>query len=308
MRHLSLLHGCNLADHTYGTETNLDTQFPRLSNAYGCPTLSSLAEKLRVVEQQMDEGKVMLIGEDGKLLKPIRITYEVPSSQENASLKEQHVSINSSFNKVVNDDTSTSKVNFRLLETNDTLNDTDLIIPRSPVEEVNNICTHMLLDSYMNTMCEESWGKNSYAYVLIELNAENDFKDHLVVVIPLLEEPSYTRMTIRVEYRWTPPRCSSCCDHQHGKKMAFRMKSKLEYRHVSTRGGSTSKSHDNEASKKVNHASTSGTSKYPTMVNNKVVDPVLCNSFDMLNMVNNDDDDDVDISSGYGTKTRKSWF
>nr|GEY39818.1 hypothetical protein [Tanacetum cinerariifolium] len=42
--------------------------------------------------------------------------------------------------------------------------------------------------------------------------------------------------------------------------MAFRMKSKLEYRHVSTWGGSTSKSHDNDVSKKVNQASTSGTS------------------------------------------------
>jgi hypothetical protein len=61
------------------------------------------------------------------------------------------------------------------------------------------------------------------------------------------------------------------------------MKSKLEYLPVSKR-------HGNEASKNVNGASTSGTSMYPNVVKNKATDPVLSNSFDMLNMVDNDDD------------------
>ncbi|GKA27961.1 hypothetical protein Tco_0714129 [Tanacetum coccineum] len=34
-------------------------------------------------------------------------------------------------------------------------------------------------------------------------NGENDFKDHLVATIHLLEEPNYTRITIRVEYDCT---------------------------------------------------------------------------------------------------------
>lgn len=69
----------------------------------------------------------------------------------------------------------------------------------------SKIGTPMLIDSYTNTMCEESWGRNSYARALIELNAENEFKERLVVAVPFLDKPGYTRMTIRVEYEWNPP-------------------------------------------------------------------------------------------------------
>ncbi|GJZ46925.1 hypothetical protein Tco_0600757 [Tanacetum coccineum] len=37
--------------------------------------------------------------------------------------------------------------------------------------------TPMLLDSYTITICEETWGRNSYARALIELNADNVLKD-----------------------------------------------------------------------------------------------------------------------------------
>ncbi|GJT99634.1 hypothetical protein Tco_1109973 [Tanacetum coccineum] len=48
--------------------------------------------------------------------------------------------------------------------------------------------TPMLLDSYVNTIYEESWGRNSYAQALIELHAENEFKDSLVGVVPLSDQ------------------------------------------------------------------------------------------------------------------------
>nr|GEU67371.1 RNA-directed DNA polymerase, eukaryota, reverse transcriptase zinc-binding domain protein [Tanacetum cinerariifolium] len=40
------------------------------------------------------------------------------------------------------------------------------------------------LDSYTSNMCVSSWGKSTYARVLIKVSAENDLKDELVVVIP----------------------------------------------------------------------------------------------------------------------------
>nr|GEY85887.1 hypothetical protein [Tanacetum cinerariifolium] len=40
----------------------------------------------------------------------------------------------------------------------------------------------LMLDSYTNSMCLESWGRSSYARVLIEINACNDFLDNLVMV------------------------------------------------------------------------------------------------------------------------------
>ncbi|GKC67419.1 uncharacterized protein Tco_1100017 [Tanacetum coccineum] len=138
----------------------------------------------------------------------------------------------SSFAKIVNLETTTSKDNFRLLESTDILNDTDLTIPRSvPLilktwstsvclskDDLRRISvwvklhdipmaaytcdglsmissklgTPMLLDSYTKTLCEESRGRNCHARALIELNAENDFKDHLVAVVSLLDEPGHT--------------------------------------------------------------------------------------------------------------------
>ncbi|GJR84548.1 ESKIMO 1-like protein [Tanacetum coccineum] len=68
----------------------------------------------------------------------------------------------------------------------------------------------MMLDSYTNSMCLESWGRSSYARVLIEINACNDFSDNLVMVVPNLEVTGYTKETIRIEYEWKPPRCSTC--------------------------------------------------------------------------------------------------
>ncbi|GKE43238.1 hypothetical protein Tco_1470522 [Tanacetum coccineum] len=48
------------------------------------------------------------------------------------------------------------------------------------------IGTPMMLDSYTNSMCLESWGRSSHARVLIEIDACNDFNDNLVMVVPNL--------------------------------------------------------------------------------------------------------------------------
>ncbi|GKG16404.1 hypothetical protein Tco_0358727, partial [Tanacetum coccineum] len=64
-------------------------------------------------------------------------------------------------------------------------------------------------------MCLESWGRSSYARVLIEINACNDFSDNLVMVVPNLEGTGYTKETIRIEYEWEPPRCSTCLIFGH---------------------------------------------------------------------------------------------
>ncbi|GKA58730.1 hypothetical protein Tco_0758043 [Tanacetum coccineum] len=53
----------------------------------------------------------------------------------------------------------------------------------------------MMLDSYTNNMCLDSWGRSSYAISLIEINACNEFKDNLVMVVPKLEGRGYTKET-----------------------------------------------------------------------------------------------------------------
>ncbi|GKC52557.1 zinc knuckle CX2CX4HX4C containing protein, partial [Tanacetum coccineum] len=49
------------------------------------------------------------------------------------------------------------------------------------------IGTLMMLDSYINSMCLESWWRSNYARILIEINDCKDFSDHLVMAVPNLE-------------------------------------------------------------------------------------------------------------------------
>ncbi|GJY39655.1 retrotransposon protein, putative, ty1-copia subclass [Tanacetum coccineum] len=70
--------------------------------------------------------------------------------------------------------------------------------------------TPLMLDSYTSDMCMQSWGRSSYARVMIELRADVELKDNIVVAMhKITREGHYTR-NVRVEYEWKPPRCSSC--------------------------------------------------------------------------------------------------
>ncbi|GJX46036.1 uncharacterized protein Tco_0271226 [Tanacetum coccineum] len=50
----------------------------------------------------------------------------------------------------------------------------------------------LMLDLYTSTMCNESWGRSSYARAMIEIDAENVIKESVVVVVPELEGEGYT--------------------------------------------------------------------------------------------------------------------
>ncbi|GKA89116.1 hypothetical protein Tco_0810928 [Tanacetum coccineum] len=139
-------------------------------------------------------------------------------------------------------------------------------------------------------------GRSSYARILIELRADVELKDNIVVDMPKIMREGHYTCNVRVEYEWKPPRCLSCkvFGHIHeeckkntgagenktvkkpsqtsrgvpvGPKMGF--KPQKEYRPVP---------------KKPN-ASSSGNKK-------KGVEPTIevsnSNPFDALNLVNND--------------------
>nr|GEU89713.1 hypothetical protein [Tanacetum cinerariifolium] len=53
--------------------------------------------------------------------------------------------------------------------------------------------TSLMLDSYISDMCIQSWGRSSYARALIEVWANVELKDHIVVAMPkLVGEGFYT--------------------------------------------------------------------------------------------------------------------
>ncbi|GJX41565.1 zinc knuckle CX2CX4HX4C containing protein [Tanacetum coccineum] len=68
----------------------------------------------------------------------------------------------------------------------------------------------VMLDSYTSSMCNESWGRSSFARCLIEVNSEADLVDVVTIGIPSLSGDGFTKETIRVEYEWRPPRCDIC--------------------------------------------------------------------------------------------------
>ncbi|GKD60792.1 retrotransposon protein, putative, ty1-copia subclass [Tanacetum coccineum] len=70
--------------------------------------------------------------------------------------------------------------------------------------------TSLMLDSYTSDMCLQSWDMSSYARVMIELWADVELKDTIVVVMPKIIGERYYTCTVRVEYEWKPPRCSCC--------------------------------------------------------------------------------------------------
>ncbi|GKA70097.1 hypothetical protein Tco_0776161 [Tanacetum coccineum] len=56
-------------------------------------------------------------------------------------------------------------------------------------------------------MCNESWGRSSFARCLIKVNSEADIVDVVTIGIPSLSRDGFTKETIRVEYEWRPPKC-----------------------------------------------------------------------------------------------------
>ncbi|GJW84889.1 zinc knuckle CX2CX4HX4C containing protein [Tanacetum coccineum] len=69
---------------------------------------------------------------------------------------------------------------------------------------------YVMLDSNTSSMCNDSWGRSSFARCLIEVNLEADLVDVVTIGIPSLIGDGFTKETIRVEYEWRPPRCDIC--------------------------------------------------------------------------------------------------
>ncbi|GJV78293.1 putative ribonuclease H-like domain-containing protein [Tanacetum coccineum] len=59
--------------------------------------------------------------------------------------------------------------------------------------------TSLMFDSYTSDMCMQSWGMSSYARVMIELRADEELKDTIVVAMQKLVGEGFNIFTIRVE-------------------------------------------------------------------------------------------------------------
>ncbi|GJZ33203.1 putative reverse transcriptase domain-containing protein [Tanacetum coccineum] len=66
--------------------------------------------------------------------------------------------------------------------------------------------THLMLDSYTSDMYMQSWGRSSYAKAMIEMRADVELKDNIVVAMPKITGEGYYTCNIRVGYEWKLPR------------------------------------------------------------------------------------------------------
>ncbi|GJX35089.1 cytokinin dehydrogenase 3-like protein [Tanacetum coccineum] len=73
----------------------------------------------------------------------------------------------------------------------------------------------LMLDSYTSDMCIQSWGRSSYARVMIDLRADVELKDNIIVDMPRIKGEGHYICNVYVEYEWKPPRCSFCKVFRH---------------------------------------------------------------------------------------------
>ncbi|GJZ50917.1 hypothetical protein Tco_0605432 [Tanacetum coccineum] len=64
----------------------------------------------------------------------------------------------------------------------------------------------LMFDSNSADMYMQSWGQSSYARAMIELRADVELKDNIVVVMPKVAGEGHYTCNVHVEYEWKPPR------------------------------------------------------------------------------------------------------
>ncbi|GJZ31362.1 zinc knuckle CX2CX4HX4C containing protein [Tanacetum coccineum] len=73
----------------------------------------------------------------------------------------------------------------------------------------------IMLDSFTSFMCNDSWGRSSFACYLIEVRADAALKDSVTMGIPLPDGEGFTKEMVQVEYEWKPPCCDQCKIFSH---------------------------------------------------------------------------------------------
>ncbi|GKA86329.1 retrotransposon protein, putative, ty1-copia subclass [Tanacetum coccineum] len=159
--------------------------------------------------------------------------------------------------------------------------------------------TPLMLDSDTSTMCTESWGMLSFTRAMIELQADVELKDTILVVVPKLIGEGFSMCTIRVEYEWKPPKCSTCKVFGHvlddfPKQVISDVLKNLKNPRQVVRGVQVGPKLGFKPAKQVyqlvskkNGANTSGKKKQAGLTRQEVSNS---NPFDALNPVENGDD------------------
>ncbi|GJS14165.1 hypothetical protein Tco_0408637 [Tanacetum coccineum] len=140
------------------------------------------------------------------------------------------------------------------------------------------LSTLLMLDSYTSKMYMQSWGRSSYARAMIELRADVELKDTIMVAMPKLVGEGFYLCMIRVEYDWKLPKCSSCKIFSHVMDECLNnLSSDMGFKPVKQVCRHVLKNNINTSSKKKQH-----------VVPRREVSN--SNPFDVVNSIKNDDE------------------
>ncbi|GJY17522.1 zinc knuckle CX2CX4HX4C containing protein [Tanacetum coccineum] len=162
---------------------------------------------------------------------------------------------------------------------------------------------HVMLDSYTSSMCNDSWGRSSFARCLIEVSSEADLVDVVTIGIPSLIREDFNKETIRVEYEWRPSKCDKkrkgkSKTNNGGQFVGPSVKQTVRYEPKTTtntpKKGATNK----------------GNESIPSSLNKDNI--TSSNSFSPLNVEEEDEEEEVenvyDETTNLFTKTGRSSF
>nr|GEZ09116.1 hypothetical protein [Tanacetum cinerariifolium] len=73
----------------------------------------------------------------------------------------------------------------------------------------------IMLDAFTSLMYVESWGRISFAWALIEIDAAVGLKKEVSMAILVEEGDGHIKEVVRVKYEWMPPYCVDCIRFGH---------------------------------------------------------------------------------------------
>nr|GEV03896.1 putative reverse transcriptase domain-containing protein [Tanacetum cinerariifolium] len=166
-----------------------------------CNTLSGTNQDNVATKNSMNAGKTIC----GAILNNTNLHKHV-ELDTNAGL-----SAPTSYTKLVTDEPSGKSVNFSTLITS-ARNGADVAISLASIQDTTKC--------YANTDYGFFFGKR-VAYPVVDNHADVEVKDTIMVAMPKLVGRGLFMCTIRVEYEWKPPKCSSC---KHGGSISGKKK------------------------------------------------------------------------------------
>nr|GEY27246.1 hypothetical protein [Tanacetum cinerariifolium] len=73
-----------------------------------------------------------------------------------------------------------------------------------------NLGTPLMLESYTYDMCNQSWGRSSYARAMVEIREDVELNYTIIAAMPKHIGEGFYTCKFSVEYEWKPSRCASC--------------------------------------------------------------------------------------------------